>query len=321
MNIAMISGERLEQLLPMTQAIGAVESAFARPPLPVAPQRSILPFDQAQFIVMPTTGVDAVGAKLLTVDAANPSRGAPLIQGVFVLFAGPTRAPRIVVDGAALTRLRTAAVSGVATRYLSREDARRLVIFGAGVQAHAHLEAMCSVRAIESVAIVDPDPARAQGLVEAAEDRGLDARVATADAVQDADVVCTCTTSAEPVFSGALLAAGAHVNAMGAFQPDTREVDDATVERARIVVEQRDAALAEAGDLLIPLRAGTLSSDVPIAELAEVVAGAGGRTSEQEITLFKSVGIAFEDLVIANAVASAIDAENGATENLGSLVE
>jgi ornithine cyclodeaminase len=321
MNISMIDGRRVEQLLPMAQAIDVLASAFGRPPLPVAPPRAVVPFDQAQFIVMPTIGADVAGAKLLTIDPDNPSRGAPLIQGLFVLFAGPTRAPRLIVDGAALTRLRTAAVSGLATRFLSRKHARRLVIFGAGVQAHAHLEAMCSVRPIESVAIVDPDPSRVQGLVAAAERRGLVASAANADAVADADIVCTCTTSAVPVFHGAALAAGAHVNAMGAFQPDTREVDDATVQRARIVVEQRDAALAEAGDLLIPMQAGAISRDVPIAELSDVVVGDAARDSEQEITLFKSVGIAFEDLIIADAVAAAIDIQEGPAQGVESSVE
>lgn len=321
MNISMVAGQEVEQLLPMAQAIDVLESAFAHPPLPSAPQRASLPLDQAQFIVMPSVGADVAGAKLLTVDPENPSRGAPLIQGLFVLFAGPTRAPRIVVDGAALTRLRTAAVSGLATRFLSRKQARRLVIFGAGVQAHAHLEAMCSVRPIESVAIVDPDPSRVGSLIEAAEERGLDAFPASSDVVKDADIVCTCTTSPEPVFRGALLAGGAHVNAMGAFQPDTREVDDDTVKRALIVVEQRDAALAEAGDLIIPMQAGAISEDVPICELAEVVSGAAGRTSEQEITLFKSVGIAFEDLIIAAALAAAIDAQEGALADVESSVD
>ena len=181
---------------------------------------------------MPAFGDAGVGVKLVTLTPGNAERDLPFINAVYVLFDADTQAPDAIVDGAALTALRTAAVSGLATRYLASADARRLVIFGAGVQARSHLEAMLAVRPIEHVTVVSRTPERAQALVEVARGRGVDAAVGGANDVADADIVCTCTTSDVPLFDGGLLAPGAHVNAVGSYRPTARELDTVAVARA-----------------------------------------------------------------------------------------
>jgi ornithine cyclodeaminase/alanine dehydrogenase-like protein (mu-crystallin family) len=291
----------LEWALPMEDAIDALAAAFARTPLPSAPPRSHAELDDGALLLMPASGPEGVGVKIVTVNVANRGRGLPLIQGVYALFHPTTFAPVALFDGAAITALRTAAVSGLATRYLARPGARRLVIFGAGVQAHSHLAAMAAVAPLEELRCVAPTASRLEDLRAAGRALGLAAEAAGPEAVAEADLVCTCTTSTEPVFDGDLLADGAHVNAVGAFRPDTRELDDATVRRARVVVESRAAALEEAGDLLIPLERGVIDRAHVRAELADVVRGVSVREDPDDVTLFKSVGIAFEDLVLAHA--------------------
>ena len=300
MNPPGIDETQLTQLLPMASAIDALEAAF-RLDLPEAPLRSRVEAGEGELLLMPAVGPQGAGVKLVTVQPGNPARGRSLVQGVYVLFAPGTLEPLATIDGAALTSLRTGAVSGLATRHLAREDARRLVIFGAGTQARVHLAAMTAVRPIEEVMVVSRTPAGAKALAERAAATGLRASVGTPDAVAGSDIVCTCTTSPTPVFDGSQLAGGAHVNAVGAYTPETREVDDETVRRAAIVVETREAALAEAGDLLLPIGAGVISEKDIVADLAEVVGGARVRTEAADVTLFKSVGVAFEDLVVARA--------------------
>ncbi|MGH2786770.1 MAG: ornithine cyclodeaminase family protein [Actinomycetota bacterium] len=285
----------------MTEAVDALESVFKSAGDAIVPPRSHVELHDGTLLLMPAASSVGAGVKLVTVNPANPPRGLPLINGVYVLFAAKTLQPVAVIDGAALTGLRTAAVSGLATRFLARPDARRLVIFGAGVQATAHLEAMTAVRPIENVTVVSRTEARAETLADRARAQGLTARVGEPAAVAGADIVCTCTTTGEPLFDGSLLTPGAHINAVGAFEPHTRELDDATVGRARIVVEDRGAALTEAGDVLIPIESGAISKDQIVADLRETVAGANVRTDVTDITVFKSVGLALEDLAVAAA--------------------
>jgi ornithine cyclodeaminase/alanine dehydrogenase-like protein (mu-crystallin family) len=260
--------------------------------------------EDATLLLMPASSQAGTGVKLVTVNPANPLRGAPLIHGLYVLFDPERLAPRMLVDGAALTGLRTAAVSGVATRHLAPANARRLVLFGAGTQAWAHLDAMQAVRPVEQVTVVSRSAEPAERLAARAREHGLDADIGGPDAVAEADLVCTCTTSPAPVFDGALLPDGAHVNAVGAFTPDTRELDDEAVRRGRLVVERREAALEEAGDLLIPLRAGVIDEQRIVADLFAVCRGeAQVRRDEGDVTVFKSVGLALEDLAVVTALA------------------
>lgn len=296
----MIDAAALARAVPMSAAIDALEGAFGAP-LPAAPPRSHVETDGGTLLLMPAHGTLGVGVKLVTLTPGNPDRNLPFIHAVYVLFDAETQAPLALLDGAALTALRTAAVSGLATRHLARPDARRLVLYGAGVQARSHLEAMQAVRPIEEVVIVSRGRQRAEALAEHARTAGLLARIGDPGAEAAADIVCTCTTSSEPVVRGALLAEGAHVNAVGAYTKGIRELDAEAIRRARVVVETRAAAAAEAGDLALAMAEGAVGEDHVVADLSEVVAGARVRTDDREVTVFKSVGVAFEDLVIARA--------------------
>ena len=182
---------------------------------------------------------------------------------------------------------------------------RTVVVFGAGAQANAHVEAMHTVRPIREVVVVGRDPARAEALVARAQALGMDARVGTASDVSSAELVCTCTTSAVSVFSGHELAEGTHINAIGAYLADQRELDTETMRRAKVVVETRDVALREAGDVVMAIDEGALDPDA-LVDLAEVVRGRSVRTEPTDITAFVSVGFAFEDLVVARAAMQAL---------------
>lgn len=305
-----VDAAALERAVPWTGVIDALETTFAAPSLPDAPQRSVLERDGAQMLLMPAWGSEAAGVKLVTVQPDNPKRGAPLINGVYVLFSGDTLEPIALFDAAALTAIRTASVSALATKHLAAQDADRLVVFGSGVQAEAHVHALAAIRPLDVVIVVPRSEPSGLDLVERLSGVGFEARLGTADAVAEADLVCTCTTSREPVFPGSALRAGAHVNAIGTHTATAREVDSEVVARAFTVVETREVAAAEAGDLLIPLAEGAVeAARVPAAELAEVVRGRRPGVGEGDITLFKSVGVGFEDLAVARFAYDQIRAE------------
>jgi ornithine cyclodeaminase len=293
---------QVRQALPVAAAIDALDAAFGGPDPLESPMRSHYQAAGGELLLMPAWGSIGVGVKLITLQEDNAERGLPFIHGVFVLFDADSKRPVATMDGAALTAVRTAAVSALGTRYLAREDASRLVLFGAGAQAYAHLEALLEVRDLRTATIVDVAPERAEALAERARELGLEARVGGPDDVAGADVICCCTTSRSPVVQGELLAPGTHIVAMGAYRPDMRELDTRTLERARVVVESRAAALAEAGDFIIPIGRGEWDASAIDAELPDVVRGHAARRDPDEITLFKTVGLASEDLVVAHAV-------------------
>lgn len=307
MHLPVIDAEGLRRALPMGAAIDALERAFGGA-LPQAPLRSHVATPAGTLLVMPAAGAEGVGVKLVTLTPSNPDRGLPLIHALYALFDAETQAPLALLDGAALTALRTGAISGLATRYLARPEAARLVVFGAGVQARSHVEAMRAVRAVEHVTVVSRTRERAEALAAELRASGLAAEVGEPEAVAEADLVCTCTTSPTPVFDGRRLASGAHVNAVGAYTPETRELDTEAVARARVVVETREVAMAEAGDLLIPMREGRIGPEHVLADLAELVRGAAVRRSAEDVTAFVSVGVATEDLVVARAALEALGA-------------
>ncbi len=292
----------LRHALSMKTAIGALDDAFSGA-LPTAPPRSHLDVGKGHLLLMPAWSDElGTGVKLVTVAPDNPSAGLPLIHGLYVLFDGESLRPSALLDGAALTAIRTAAVSAVATRHLARPQSRTLLVFGGGTQGLAHVEAMAEVLPeLERVLCVSRSDSSAKRLVERAEQLGYRAEVASPDAVELADVVCTCTTSTSPLFDGSDLRAGVHVNAVGAYKPDARELDDVSIARSKVFVELKEPALQEAGDLRLPVEAGVLASG-EVTELGDVAGGrAAGRTGADDITVFKSVGVAFEDLVVAAA--------------------
>lgn len=290
----------LAAALPMADAVDAVGEAFAADAI-AAPPRDHHAVPGGTLLVMPAAGPAGTGVKLVTIAPGNPDRGLPLISGVYVLFEPDGLTPAALLDGAALTALRTGAVSGLAARHLARQDAAHLVVLGAGAQARSHVAAMRAVRPVTRVTVVSRTAARAGALVAELRADGLDAREGTPEAVREADLVAACTTSPTPVVRGADLPPGVHVTAVGAYTARTRELDTAAVVGSRLVVEDRDVALAEAGDVRIPVEEGALTRDAVAADLRELVAGAPVRRTADDRTTFKSVGMALEDLAVAVA--------------------
>jgi alanine dehydrogenase len=254
----------------------------------VQPVRTMLPVDDRGFFAVMPAYTGALGAKLVTFFPANQS--VPTHHALITLFRSETGEPLAVMDGRLITEMRTAAVSAVATDRLARREASVLAILGAGVQAGSHLEALRLVRPFREVRVWSPRTAAAF-----ADRHEVQAVRSAEEAVRGADVIVVATASRTPVLRGEWLADGAHVNAVGAVRPDWRELDDQALERARLYVESREAASREAGDVI--------AAGEPFAEIGEVIAGTRpGRGSEREITLFKSVGVAVEDVVAADLV-------------------
>jgi ornithine cyclodeaminase/alanine dehydrogenase-like protein (mu-crystallin family) len=243
--------------------------------------------------------------KTVAVFPGNSARGLDPHQGFVALFDGETGETRAIVNAGAITAVRTAAVSAVATRALARENASTLAILGAGFQAVAHLEAMRAVRDFERVLVWNRTPGRAAAFA------GVEEAATVEAAVRDADVVVTATAATEPILRRAWLKEGAHVNAIGSSIPTARELDTATMVEASLYVDSRESAVNEAGDFVIPQREGALSSASIRGELGEVLIGtARGRRSEQELTVFESLGLAVEDLAAAEYVLGRAEAEN-----------
>ena len=257
-------------------AADALEVALAAGLDPEAgPPRGVLPVGDGELLVMPAAAGAYAAVKLVTVGPREPR-----VQGVCVLFDAATLAPVALLDGIALTNLRTPAVSALAVRRLAAPDARRLVVFGRGPQARAHADAVAAVRQIEQVDLLGRDAPDRDALVSAA------------------DVICCCTTAREPLFDGGLVAEHACVVAIGSHEPAARETDDALAARATVVVESRTSALREAGDVVGAIEAGVLRAE-ELVTLRDLVHGAELPPGPR---LFKSTGMAWEDAVVAAAV-------------------
>lgn len=304
-----LSRREVESLLSMPTCIGLMEQALTslargEAILPLRPVIRI-PGSANAFAVMPaySSALQAAGAKLISVYPDNHGTALDSHQGLVILFDGANGRPLAIMDAASITAIRTAAVSGVATRLLARGDARTVLILGAGVQGRTHVDAMLAARPFRRVVVWSRTAAHAEALVAEARRRHparIEAATDLRAAVEEADVICTVTASRQPVLFGDWLRPGTHLNAVGASVPTARELDTAAVQRARIFVDRRESALAEAGDLLVPMREGAISAGDIRGEVGEVLIGAvGGRGSDDEITLFKSLGLAIEDLACA----------------------
>ena len=307
-----LSQAEVERLLPMDKCIDLMAqtlSALARGEA-LLPLRTVLliPNSHDAFAVMPAyLGTPkTIGAKIITVYPGNHGTEFDAHQGAVLLFDSENGSLTAMMDATSVTTIRTAAVSGVATRLLARETASTLAIIGAGVQAHSHLEAMCAVRPIRTLRVFSRTRENAELLAAAARERfGLDASVAASGqaAVREAEVVCVTTSSREPVLFGDWLSPGAHVNAVGLSVRAAREIDTETVVRSRLYVDRRESALKEPGDIIIPLEEGDITPDHIVGEIGEILIGkAPARRDVNEITLFKSLGLAIEDLGAANHV-------------------
>ena len=312
MAVRILSQSDVEALLPMevcvdvmADALGALARGDAAMPL-----RSLLwKSDRSGLLGLMPAYLDTpptFGLKAITVMPGNHGTEHDAHQGVVLLFEAEHGCLRAILDATSVTAIRTAAVSGLATRLLAREDAGDLALLGSGVQAASHLRAMRAVRTLRSVRVWSRSREAAQRF---AEREGATAGVpievcgTARKAVQGADIICTTTAAREPVLEGAWIPPGAHVNAVGACIPTARELDTEAVRRARLFVDSRESALAEAGDFLIPRAEGVLTDDHILGELGEVVVGrVPGRSNPDEVTLFESLGLAIEDLAAARHI-------------------
>ncbi len=268
--------------------------------------------DPAVLLLMPAWQPGAAtGVKLVHICAGNERRGLPSVQGLYLLFDGPTGTPQALLDGASLTLRRTAATSALAARLLARPEAARLLVVGAGALGPHLARAHAACFALTAIRIWNRTTARAEAVVAELASEGLPAEVTTdlAAALAWADIVSCATMSRTPLVQGDLLRPGTHVDLVGAFTSEMRESDDALMRRAELFVDTRAGALAEAGDILLAIAAGALDPAAIRAELAELVRGsAPGRSGPAAVTVFKSVGYALEDLVAARLVVARLDA-------------
>ncbi len=313
----LLSRRDVESVLTMEDCLEAVETAFrelARSRA-VMPQRAVIKVEEHRglFLGMPAYiggDLDALGLKVVTVYPENPAQhDLPTVLGTLMLCDPATGKAVAIMDAGYLTAVRTGAASGVATRALAREDSRTCVLFGAGVQARQQLVALNLVRPLAKVSVIDVNREAARSFARELGD-SLEIRIeATEDverAVREADIVVTASSSHDPIFDGSWLREGTHINNIGSHSPDARELDTTTVKRSKFVADLREANLAEAGDILIPIREGAVNEDHIHASLGEVLIGAKpGRESSEEITLFKSCGLAIQDVSTALAVYSA----------------
>jgi ornithine cyclodeaminase len=286
----MLDATAVAAALPMSTAIAAVRDALRTGLDPAAdPARGVVPLDHGHLLVMPAQWGEYAGVKVASVAPDNPAVGRPRIQGSYLLLDGATLTPLAVLDGIALTAIRTAAVSAVAADLLAEPDAATLLVFGSGPQAHSHVAALREIRPLRQVIVVGRDTTRAEAF--AAEIDGLSARIGSVSDINKADIVACCTTARTPLFDGTLLAGHATIIAVGSHEPDAAEVDATTVTGSTVVVEARATALREAGDII---QAGMDT----LIELATLVR----ERPPIDMTrprLFKSVGMAWEDLVLA----------------------
>lgn len=285
--------------LPAVRAADAIEAALRGGLDPEAdPPRSAVPAAGGEVLLMPAAGPAFAGVKVVTVAPGNPDRGLPRIQGLYLLLDAATLTPLALLDGAALTTLRTPAVSAVAVRALTPDRPLWTVVFGTGPQARGHVQALARVRPPHTLAVVARDQGRVEAFVRRCRAAGLPAAAGTPDDVRHADLVVCATTAATPLFDGDLPPATACVVAVGSHQRHVREVDAAFVERAAVYVEARAAAIREAGEVVgvAPDR---------LVNLAELVTGARPVDLDRP-RLFKSVGMAWEDLVVAGEVYQAL---------------
>ncbi|HEY6961270.1 MAG TPA: ornithine cyclodeaminase family protein [Gaiellaceae bacterium] len=313
--VRVIDEHDVRRLLPMSECIDVMADALASLSRGEVhnPLRFVVrpPEEPSLLGLMPSHrgGESRLWAlKAVAIFPSNAARGLDLHQGFVALFDGETGETRAILNAGGITAVRTAAVSGVATRLLARDDVRTLAVLGTGIQARAHLEAMQCVREFERVVVWGRTPGRFSDLDEVEEVASPE------DAVRAADVLVTATSAAEPVVRRAWLRDGVHVNAVGSSIPTTRELDTETMAAASLFVDRRESTINEAGDFLFPQREGAIGPEHIRAEIGELVLGtATGRRSPDEITVFKSLGLAVEDLAAAEHVVRRAEAENAGT--------
>ncbi len=311
----MLTAAEVARCLPMPAAIACLRDAFGawqagRGQMPPRvhleePDHRGITLCMPAHLQMP--GASRTAVKVVSVYPENRSRDLPVIHGLVLLLDAATGRILAGMDGGAVTAIRTGAVSGLATDLLAPPDACRVALFGAGVQARTTLEAVCAVRAISHARIFGPTPRHVEAFIAEMAPRLPDVRLRPAAtpgaAMADSDIVCTATTAATPVFESEHVQPGMHINAVGVFEPHKQELPAETVVQSRFYVDEVAAALEEAGDLIVPLNAGLISPEHIVGTLGQLVLGeVMGRRTPAEITVFKSVGLAIQDVAAADAV-------------------
>ena len=327
MDKVLIANQReVTQLLPMAECIDVMSEtlqalAAGQALLPLRTMM-VLPDGENLMGLMPSylANIQSLGVKVIAAFPSNFGSEYDTHQGVVILFDSKFGVLRAILDGTSITAIRTAAVSGVATRLLAREDAGDLALIGAGTQAHTHLEAVKCVRNLRRVRVYSLPLGGAYAFAERETKRHgipVEVKETAQAAVEGADIICTTTTTREPVLKGVWVSPGAHINAVGAYSPTTRELDSQAVAQARLYVDRKEATLHEAGEFLIPKSEGRFGDEHIVGELGDVLSGkTPGRLSPGDITLFKSLGIAIEDLAAAHHVL-----QKARQTNLGLWVE
>jgi ornithine cyclodeaminase/alanine dehydrogenase-like protein (mu-crystallin family) len=303
------------------EAMAAVLAGHARGETHLPLRSVMMPPDAPGFMgLMPGwsrgDGTGAFALKAVCIMAGNPARGLDAHQGLVTLFDGETGVPTAILDASAITAVRTAAVTAVATGALARPDATTLAVLGAGTQARAHLRALAGVRAFERVWVYAPTTAHAEDVAAEASTAGVTVAASAQEALRDADVVVTVTSAREPVLRREWLKPGAHLNAVGASSPRNREIDTATVAASALFCDSRESLRNEAGEFRLAVTEGLISGDEHVrAELGEVLAGtAAGRRDAGELTMFRSLGLAIEDLAAAQCAVATATQEGIGTE-------
>jgi len=299
-----LDADQLFRLVPLADALDALRTCFAASPSHV--ERVHCRAGGGEFLVMPAAAGDAAGVKLVGIQPANPARGLPIIQGVYVLFDMRVGLPVALLDGAALTTLRTPMISALATDALARDDVRTVGIIGTGPQAVAHLHAMRVVRPdVDKVVVAGRTPANVARVVDELVAAGESATAAGYAEAAACDIVCAATRADGALFGLADVRPGAHINLVGSYRLDLREVSADLIAAATVAVDDRAAARAEAGDLHMAVEEEAWSWDQVAGDLTDLASGRLRRTAPDEITLFKSVGLAVQDLAIAQRAAAA----------------
>jgi alanine dehydrogenase len=307
--IRYLSSEDLHQLLDIAHVIEAMRDGFLQLSNKeiLVPPRMHLDIDRHQgtALVKPvySSKLKMIGLKVISLYKNNWKLNLPLSHALMLVFDAGTGVPLAMMDGDYLTAVRTGAASGLATKLLAKQDAERLTIFGAGPQAKTQLQAIMKVREIREVNIFDLNPEKCELFIYEMEKK-LSIPIIKMESnrkIAHTDIICTVTTALTPVFEDAFVPAGVHINAIGSFKPDVREIPSQTVKRAKLIVDQKETCLKEAGDITIPIQEKLIGEEHIHAELGEIIAGKkAGRTKREEITLFKSVGNAIQDLMTAN---------------------
>jgi ornithine cyclodeaminase len=325
-----LTADEVYKALPMNEAIEAMKKAYASlsDGTAVVPLRTRLPIpnSEALSLFMPafvnSQDGNALAIKIVSLFPTNPARGIAYIQAAVLVFDSETGRAIALLEGSSLTAIRTGAASGAAIDLLARVDGKTVAVFGAGAQGRTQLEAACTTRRIETAFVFDSTPDKARTLAEEMSSKSgitKDIRVAGSarEAIENADIICTATTSTKPVFDDKDLKEGIHISAVGSYTPQMQEVPAETLQRAKIFVDSRAASLEEAGDLIQPMHAGLFDESHICGELGEVVLGRIlGRQSQDEVTYFKSVGIAVQD-----AMAAQVALNNAHKMNIGKEVD